>query len=69
MITETIKKAMDARGIMAKTLAEHIGVTRSSMSLFLNGKRAMGQKKIEEMFSFLGIELTITRPTDKSSDM
>lgn len=60
MIRETIKKAMKIRKVKAITLAEHIGVTRSTMSLFLNGKLNLGQEKIEKIFDFLGIKLVIT---------
>nr|DAJ84871.1 MAG TPA: helix-turn-helix domain protein [Caudoviricetes sp.]DAQ28637.1 MAG TPA: helix-turn-helix domain protein [Caudoviricetes sp.] len=60
MIRETIKKAMKIRKIKAITLAEHIGVARSTMSLFLNGKLNLGQEKIEKIFDFLGIKLVIT---------
>ncbi|GLL55329.1 hypothetical protein KUBF_29920 [Bacteroides finegoldii] len=60
MIRETIKKAMKIRKIKAITLAEHIGVARSTMSLFLNGKLNLGQEKMEKIFDFLGIKLVIT---------
>lgn len=60
MIRETIKTAMKIRKVKAITLAEHIGVTRSTMSLFLNGKLNLGQEKIEKIFDFLGIKLVIT---------
>lgn len=59
MIRETIKEAMKLRKVKAKDLAEHIGVTKSTMSLFLNGKTNLGQEKIENMFEFLGIQLVI----------
>ncbi|WP_233552316.1 helix-turn-helix transcriptional regulator [Parabacteroides sp. AF48-14] len=48
---------MDFRKIKSKDLAEYIGVTKSSMSLFLNGKRAMGQEKLEAMLDYLKIKL------------
>lgn len=60
MIRETIKKAMKIRKVKAITLAEYIGVTRSTMSLFFNGKLNLGQEKIEKIFDFLGIKLVIT---------
>lgn len=61
MIRDVIKEAMKLRNVKAKDLAEHIGVTKSSMSLFLNGKRAMGQEKIEAMLEHLRIELIIEK--------
>ncbi len=50
---------MKIRKIKAITLAEHIGVAKSTMSLFLNGKLNLGQDKIERIFDFLGIKLVI----------
>lgn len=61
MIRNAIKEAMNLRKIKQKDLAEHIGTTKSSMSLFLNGKRAMGQEKIEAMLEYLRIELIIRK--------
>lgn len=59
MIRETIKEAMKIRGIKSKDLADAIGISKSSMSLFLNGKMNLGQEKIEAMLRHLGIELVI----------
>lgn len=51
---------MKIRKVKAIALAEYIGVARSTMSLFLNGKLNLGQEKIEKIFVFLGIKLVIT---------
>ena len=59
MIRDAIKEAIKFRKLKQKDLADHIGATKSSMSLFLNGKRAMGQEKIEAMLEYLRIELII----------
>lgn len=61
MIRETIKEAVKLRKVKAKDLAEHIGITRSTMSLFLNGKTNLGQEKLEMIFEFLNIKLTISQ--------
>lgn len=61
MIRETIKEAMKLRRVKAKDLAENIGVAKSTMSLFLNGKLNLGQEKIELIFKFLGIDLVIKK--------
>lgn len=61
MISEVIKEAMTLRNVKSKELAEHIGVTRSSMSLFLNNKRAIGLEKIEAMLQYLRIKLEIEK--------
>lgn len=57
MIREAVKEAMKIRKVKAKDLADSIGITKSSMSLFLNGKMNLGQDKIESILCFLGIEL------------
>lgn len=59
MIRGTIRSAMKIRNIKAKDIADFIGVSKSSMSLFLNGKMNFGQDKLEKIFEFLKIELQI----------
>ncbi|EKU92169.1 MULTISPECIES: helix-turn-helix domain-containing protein [Bacteroides] len=59
MIREVIIEAMKIRKIKSKDLAELIGVAKSSMSLFFNGKMNLGQEKIEMMLKFLNIDLVI----------
>ncbi len=59
MIREVIIEAMKIRKIKSKDLAELIGVAKSSMSLFFNGKMNLGQEKIEMMSKFLNIDLVI----------
>ena len=59
MIREVIIEAMKIRKIKSKGLAELIGVAKSSMSLFFNGKMNLGQEKIEMMLKFLNIDLVI----------
>lgn len=52
MIRETVKEAMKLRNVKSKDLAEHVEVTKSTMSLFLNGKTNLGQEKIEKILDF-----------------
>ena len=52
MIRETVKEAMKLRNVKSKDLAEHVEVTKSTMSLFLNGKTIL---------DFLDIKLVITK--------
>lgn len=59
MIREVITEAMKIRKVKSKDLADFVGVTKSTMSLFLNGKTNLGQEKIETMLEFLRIELLI----------
>lgn len=59
MIRKTIKEAMKIRKVKSKDLAEHIGLSESSMSLFLNGKMNLGQNKIESILEYLNIGLVI----------
>lgn len=59
MIRETIKEAMKIRKVKAKDLADHIGIARSTMSLFLNSKMNLGQDKIEAILKYLNIKLII----------
>lgn len=59
MIRETIKEAMKIRKVKSKELAEHIALSESAMSLFLNGKMNLGLNKIESILEYLNIELVI----------
>lgn len=60
MIVDKIIEAMKIRKVKSIDLANHIGVTKSTMSLFINKKSKLGQDKIEAIFDYLGIILTIT---------
>lgn len=59
MIQEAIVEAMKIRKVKTKDIANHIGVTKSFMSLFLNGKRAMGKEKLEAMLEHLRINFIL----------
>lgn len=61
MIREAVKEAMKLRKVKSKDLAEYIGVTKSNMSLFLNGKLDFKQDKVEKILDFLDIKLVITK--------
>ena len=60
MIRDIVKEAMKLRKVKSKDLAEHIGLSESSMSLFLNGKMNLGHK-IEYILEYLNIELVIKK--------
>ena len=61
MIREAVNEAMKLRKVKSKDLAEYIGVTKSNMSLFLNGKLDFKQDKVEKILDFLDIKLVITQ--------
>ena len=61
MIREKINEAIKLPGVKAIDLAEQIGITRGTMSLFLNGKTNLRQQKLEEIFKYLDIELIIKK--------
>ena len=61
MIRKAVKEAMKLRKVKSKDLAEYVGVTKSTMSLFLNGKLDFKQEKIEKILDFLNIKLVITQ--------
>lgn len=52
---------MKLRKVKSKDLAEHIGLSESAMSLFLNGKMNLGQNKIEAILKCLNIGLVIKK--------
>lgn len=61
MIRDIVKEAMKLRKVKSKDLAEHIGLSESAMSLFLNGKMNLGQNKIEAILRCLNIGLVIKK--------
>lgn len=52
---------MEIRQIKVKELTEQTGISKSSMSLFLNGKMNLGQDNLEALFEVLGIDLVIKK--------
>lgn len=60
-IRDAIKEAMQYRKIKSKDLAEHIGIAKTNMSLFLNGKMNLNQDRLEALLEYLGIELVIRK--------
>lgn len=65
MIRNTIKEAMKIRKVKSKDLAEHIGLSESAMSLFLNGKMNLGLNKIESILEYLNIGLVINKQSSR----
>lgn len=58
MIREIIKAAMKEKRITAKAVAEHVGITPSSMSLFLSGKMDLKVRYLESILIMLDIKLS-----------
>lgn len=61
MIREVVKEAMKFRSVKQIELAEYIGVTKGTMSAFLAGRINLGLDKVELMFEFLKIKLSIEK--------
>lgn len=59
MIRESIMDAMKARGITQVQLAEHLGISRSSINNYLSGRRKISVEHIEKALLFLGLEITL----------
>lgn len=59
MIREKIKEAMELRKVKASDLAEQIGITKGSMSQFLNEKIGLQHEKLEAIMEYLRIKLVI----------
>lgn len=58
MIREIIKAAMKEKRITAKAVAEHVGITPGSMSLFLSGKMDLRISNLEKILIMLDIKLS-----------
>ena len=59
MIREAILKAMETPKVSQTELAEHLGVSRSSMNNYLAGRRKMSLDNIEKALSFLGLKIVL----------
>lgn len=59
MIREAILKAMETRKVSQTELAEHLGMSRSSMNNYLAGRRKMSIENIEKALSFLGLKIVL----------
>lgn len=59
MIREIIKTRLLEKRMKAIELSNLVGVSRSSMSLFLSGKIGVRTDKLEKMFEVLDISLTV----------
>lgn len=59
MIRESIVDAMKARGITQVQLAEHLGISKSSVNNYLSGRRKISIENIEKALLYLGLEITL----------
>lgn len=61
MIREIIKEAMKFHDIGPSAVADAVGIRKSNMTGFLDGRTGLSQSKIESVFKLLGIEIIIKR--------
>lgn len=59
MIREAILKAMEVRNVSQVELAEHLGISKSSVNNYLSGRRKMSLENIEKALSFLGLKIVL----------
>ena len=59
MIRETIKEAMQLKGVSAASLAKETGINKASMSKYLSEKNNVSLETLEKMMQELKITLTI----------
>ena len=59
MIRTAIKNAMEAKGIRQQELADVLGVSKSSVSNYLAGRRKLKIENIEKALEFLGLEIVL----------
>lgn len=65
MIRETIKEAMQLKGVSAASLCRQMNINEATMSNYLHGKYQMSAGKLEMMMQILGIRLIIDKSNDK----
>lgn len=59
MIREKIIQVMEEKSIRAVDISTALDINRASLSLFLNGKRALKIESIEKILIYLGIKLEL----------
>lgn len=59
MIREAILKAMEEQNVSQVSLAEHLGIGRSSVSNYLSGKRKLSIENIEKAMKFLNLDIVL----------
>lgn len=59
MIREAILKAMEIRKVSQVDLAEHLGISKSSVNNYLSGRRKMSLENIEKALAFLRLEIVL----------
>lgn len=65
MIRETIKEAMQLKGVSAASLCRQMNINEGTMSNYLKGKYQMSAGKLETIMQILGIRLIIDKSNDK----
>ena len=59
MIREAILKAMEIRKVSQVDLAEHLGISKSSVNNYLSGRRKMSLENIEKALAFLRLKIVL----------
>lgn len=57
MIYEKISERINERGFKRRVIARHIGVSESTLSLYLNGKMKLPAEILARICSFTGISV------------
>lgn len=59
MIREAIIKAMEIHKVSQVDLAEHLGISKSSVNNYLSGRRKMSLENIEKALAFLRLKIVL----------
>lgn len=59
MIREAILNAMEIRKVSQVDLAEHLGISKSSVNNYLSGRRKMSLENIEKALAFLRLKIVL----------
>lgn len=59
MIREAILNAMEIHKVSQVDLAEHLGISKSSVNNYLSGRRKMSLENIEKALAFLRLKIVL----------
>ena len=60
-VSEALKKAIEASGVSRYRISKETGVEESALSRFVNGKRSLDLRSVDEVATYLGLELVVKK--------
>jgi transcriptional regulator with XRE-family HTH domain len=56
-VSEALKRSIEASGVSRYRISKETGVEESALSRFVNGRRSLDLRSVDEVATYLGLEL------------